>query len=113
MFSENDFYLPHYKYEYVQWLKRNYEKNKNGDIINWDKFPLKRLKAIYIGIRKNENVNASPNKSVGLRQEKKKDSSTARNATRQNSSSNKMGKVSQSQVYFDFSTQSYSPVLAF
>lgn len=100
----SDFWIPTYKYEFVDWLEKQYSKDKQGRVINWNKFPLKRLKAIYLGIRRDyENAHASSSKSVGVRKEKNQDSPIFRNETGQNSGGNPMGKDQEAQLRFDFS----------
>lgn len=105
MYSENDFWIPTFKHEYVQWLEKNYPKNKQGQKINWNFFPLKRLKAIYIGIRKDyENANASSSQSVGIRQKQVKNCPIHANETRENPSRNSMVQSQAAQICFDFSS---------
>ena len=43
-----DFYLPYYKYEYVDWLHQRYP---TSSIQKWLKMNKKRLQAIYCAIR--------------------------------------------------------------
>lgn len=104
MYSENDFYIPRHKYEYVYWLEEQYPKNKQGQLINWNKLPLKQLRAIYIGVRKNENAHVSSKESFRLRSSKKQDSIIFGNETRKISSGSPMVQGKETQVCFDFST---------
>ena len=100
-----DFWMPRHKYEFVYWLEEQYPKDKQGRIINWNKFPLKRLQAIYIGIRTDyENSHVTSGKSVGIRQGQKQDSPIFANATREISNSNPVVQRKESQEYFDFGT---------
>jgi hypothetical protein len=103
MFTENDFYIPQFKYQYVAWLEKNYAKDKKGNKIDWNKFPLKRLKAIYIGIRNDyENAHASSSQSVGVRKSQIKNSLVHGDAPRQDAGSNPMVQSKETQICFDF-----------
>jgi len=43
------FWMPRYKYQYVEWLKERYQNDKS-----FNKMGIKQLKAIYISIRSKE-----------------------------------------------------------
>ena len=47
----NDFWIPKFKYQLVEWMERYYPKDKFGDKINWNSFTAKRLRAIYVNRR--------------------------------------------------------------
>lgn len=103
MFSKNDFWMPKWKYEFVEWLERHYSKDKNGRKINWNTFPLKRLRAIYIGIRKDyENANETSKKSVRVRSTEIKDRSVYDDAPREDIGRNPVVQSKATQICFSF-----------
>ena len=104
MFSENDYWVPQYRYQLLEWFSKNYNKDLKGNVINWNKHPTKILFAIYHDKRKNENANATSTKSVGLRKEPIKDSPIPSDATRKISSCHQVVQGSKAQIHFDFST---------
>ncbi len=54
-----DFWLPQFKYEYVEWLEKHYPRNRYGKTIGWKNYTFERIKSIYISIRtKQEKQNA-------------------------------------------------------
>lgn len=52
MWKSNDFWIPEFKWQIVDWLVTNYPCGCNGDRINWDRYNKKQLLAIYIEKRK-------------------------------------------------------------
>jgi hypothetical protein len=47
----HDFWVPQYKWQYIEWLDRHYPNNRKGERINWNKFSLEKLRIIYINYR--------------------------------------------------------------
>lgn len=48
----DDFWIPSYKWQLVDWLSEHYPCGINGDIIHWKKYSQKQLLAIYIDKRR-------------------------------------------------------------
>jgi len=62
MYSINDFWIPNFKYQLVEWLDKNYPNNLNGEKINWSRFSKKQLLGIYINKRKKIENHPIPKK---------------------------------------------------
>ena len=52
----NDFWIPQFKYQIVEWLEKHYPNGSTGKKIIWNKFEHKILRAIYISYRKRLEV---------------------------------------------------------
>lgn len=54
MFTADDFWIPDFKWQLVQWLTKHYPTAINGDIIPWSKYPKRQLLAIYMEKRRKD-----------------------------------------------------------
>lgn len=42
------FWIPQFKWQYVEWMNTNVPNNQAGEKISWNKYSLKQLRSIYI-----------------------------------------------------------------